>query len=78
MKELSLNILDVTENSVKAEATLVTIEIYECERSLKISIADDGYGMSEEILKGNVVAGANIFVDADADKLKIEYIKDTK
>lgn len=52
MKELSLNILDVTENSVKAEATLVTIEIYESEQSLKISIIDDGYGMTEEILKG--------------------------
>ena len=34
--------------------------------------------LSEEILKGNVVAGANIFVDADADKLKIEYIKNKK
>ena len=52
MKELSLNILDVTENSVKAEATLVTIEIYESEQSLKISIIDDGYGMTEEILNG--------------------------
>lgn len=52
MKELSLNILDVTENSVKAEATLVTIEICESEQSLKISIIDDGYGMTEEILKG--------------------------
>ena len=36
--------------------------------------------ISEEILKGNIVSGANIFVDTDinADKLKIEYIKDTK
>ncbi len=52
MKELSLNILDVTENSVKAEASLVTIEVTECEQSLKISITDDGCGMSDEILKG--------------------------
>ena len=48
MKELSLNILDVTENSVKAGASLVRIELTESEKDLTISITDDGVGMTEE------------------------------
>ncbi len=51
MKELSLNILDIVENSVKAEATLVEIELLETEISLTITIKDDGYGMSDDTLK---------------------------
>ena len=51
MKELSLNILDITENSVKAGATLTEITISEDEETLKISIKDDGCGMSEETVK---------------------------
>ena len=50
MKELSLNILDITENSTKAKATLVKIEIIESEDSLTIEIADNGTGMKEETL----------------------------
>ena len=48
MKELSLNILDVSENSVKAKATLVEISLYETEETLTISINDNGVGMTEE------------------------------
>ena len=51
MKELSLNILDITENSVKADATLTEILIDETDDTLSITIKDNGYGMSEEILK---------------------------
>ena len=51
MKELSLNILDITENSVKAGATLTEIYIEEDDRSLSITIKDDGCGMSEETLR---------------------------
>lgn len=51
MKELSLNILDITENSVKAGATLTEIRINENDESLIISIEDDGCGMSEETVK---------------------------
>ncbi len=51
MKELSLNILDITENSVKAGATLTEISIVESDNTLSITITDDGCGMSEEILK---------------------------
>ena len=51
MKELSLNILDITENSVKAGATLTEILLEEDDEILKISIIDNGSGMSKEILE---------------------------
>lgn len=50
MKELSLNILDITMNSVKARASLITISLVEDERGwLTLAIADNGCGMSEEM-----------------------------
>ena len=52
MKELSLNILDITENSVKAGAELTSILIDEENNTLRLTIEDNGSGMSEEILKG--------------------------
>lgn len=51
MKELSLNILDIAENSVKAGATLTKIIINEETESLEIIISDNGCGMSEEVVK---------------------------
>ena len=51
MKELSLNILDITENSVKAKATLVEILLTEDEEKLTIIIKDNGTGMTEETLE---------------------------
>ena len=51
MKELSLNILDITENSVNAGATLTEISIIESDNLLTLTIKDDGCGMSDEILK---------------------------
>lgn len=51
MKELSLNILDITENSVKAGASLTEILIDENDTTIKITIKDDGSGMPEEIVK---------------------------
>lgn len=51
MKELSLNILDITENSVKAGATLTEISIIEYGDTLLLTIKDDGCGMDDEILK---------------------------
>ena len=50
MKELSLNILDITENSVKAKASLTEILIEETEKTLTITITDDGVGMDKETL----------------------------
>ena len=54
MKELALNILDITENSVKAGATLTEISITESGNKLTISIKDDGCGMSEDIVRSVV------------------------
>ena len=51
MKELSLNILDVAENSVKAGATLTQILITEGDGVMTIEIVDDGCGMSEDVVR---------------------------
>ena len=50
MKELSLNILDIAENSIKAKATTVTIELSETTDMLRFSISDDGCGMKPDFL----------------------------
>lgn len=51
MKELSLNILDIAKNSVKAGATLCTVEIIEDQETLTLKISDNGCGMKEDFLK---------------------------
>ena len=51
MKELSLNILDIAENSTKARATLVKISVTETEDTLTLLIEDDGTGMTSEVLE---------------------------
>lgn len=51
MKELSLNILDIVENSTKAGATLTEIILDETDSTLSLTIRDNGCGMSEETLK---------------------------
>lgn len=51
MKELSLNILDITKNSTKAKAELIEISILETTDLLTIIIADNGTGMTEETLR---------------------------
>lgn len=52
MKELSLNILDIAENSVKARASLIQISLRETQETLTLTIADDGCGMKPDILAG--------------------------
>jgi hypothetical protein len=53
MKDLSLHILDIVQNSIRAKATLIGIEIdeYPNENQLIITISDDGAGMDPEQLK---------------------------
>ena len=53
MDELSLNILDIAQNSIAAEATMVEIYIVEDYKSdsITIKIKDNGKGMSEDFLK---------------------------
>lgn len=53
MKELSLHILDIAKNSVKAKASVIEIIISEDEETnlLTIEIKDNGCGMSKEFLE---------------------------
>jgi anti-sigma regulatory factor (Ser/Thr protein kinase) len=53
MEDLSFHILDVVENAVAAGATRVRIAVNENERRdrLTIRVADNGRGMSSEVLK---------------------------
>lgn len=51
MKELSLNILDIAENSVKADATLVTVSLTQTGNVLTLEITDDGCGMDAETVR---------------------------
>ena len=50
MRELSLNVMDVAQNSVRAQASLVKIIVNESDKDdlLKISIEDNGCGMTQE------------------------------
>lgn len=50
MRELALNILDIVENSVKANATLIEIGVSAKGNLLTVSVKDNGKGMSEEFL----------------------------
>ena len=53
MKELSLNILDITYNSIKAKAKLIEITVSEsmAKNTVEIEIKDNGCGMDEEFLR---------------------------
>lgn len=50
MRELSLNVMDVVQNSVSANASLITITVKESDKDdfLDIYIEDNGKGMSKE------------------------------
>ena len=53
MLELSLHILDIVENSTRAGASIVNIDITEdtAKDTLSLDIRDNGSGMSEDLLK---------------------------
>jgi signal transduction histidine kinase len=52
VKELSLHILDIVQNSTKAGATEISIEVVESLRKnlLRMTVRDNGCGMSQEVL----------------------------
>lgn len=50
MRELSLNILDIAENSLRAKATLVNIDVEVSDEKVTITIKDNGCGMDKEFL----------------------------
>ena len=51
MRELSLNVMDIVQNSVRAEATLIEITVAEDKKadSLVIVIKDNGKGIPTEL-----------------------------
>ncbi|MGE4283220.1 MAG: ATP-binding protein [Clostridia bacterium] len=53
MRELSLHILDIVQNSISADATLIEIDIDENMQAdfLQLCIRDNGKGMTPELLK---------------------------
>lgn len=50
MRELSLNVMDIVQNSISANASLITISVLDSVKDacMEISIEDNGRGMSEE------------------------------
>ena len=56
MRELSLNVMDVAQNSVRAEATVVRITVTESDKDdrLTIEIADNGCGMTQEQVQQDI------------------------
>ena len=51
MRDLSMHVLDIAQNSVKADAKTVSISLTVDERGwLTMVFTDDGYGMSPELL----------------------------
>ena len=81
MKELSLNILDIAENSLKAGATQVEILLTEKGNTLTIEINDNGCGMSEKTLahiRKLHKAGVNLIACESAEGLEDLFgVKDT-
>ena len=51
MKEISLNILDIAMNSVKAKASEIEISIEENDETFALAVKDDGCGMSPEMIQ---------------------------
>lgn len=52
MKELSLNILDIAQNSIKAGAAHIDVLLDETAETLRLTIRDDGCGMTAEVVRG--------------------------
>lgn len=51
MREISLNILDIAQNSISAKASLIEIVLSERGNVLTVTITDNGKGMSQEQLE---------------------------
>lgn len=51
MRELSLNVLDIAENSIAADATLIEIGVRAKGNILSIEVKDNGRGMSADFLR---------------------------
>ncbi len=51
MKELSLHVLDLTDNAISAKAKLVEVSVIQKSDLLTITVQDDGFGMDADTLK---------------------------
>lgn len=53
MKEISLHVLDIIQNSIAADATLITVEVEIQHKKdwMRVAVTDNGRGMDEELLK---------------------------
>lgn len=51
MEDLSLHILDLAENAIRAKAKKIVIEVFENKDDLTIVVADNGRGMDQQTLK---------------------------
>lgn len=53
MREISLHILDIVQNSISANASLIEVSVYESSEKdeFTVKITDNGKGMSEELVK---------------------------
>lgn len=53
MRDLSLHLMDLVQNSIKAEATEISISIEACPESdqLILSVADNGFGMPDDLVE---------------------------
>ena len=50
MKEIALHVLDIAQNSISARAVHLDVTLEEGAEALTLTIADDGVGMSPELL----------------------------
>ena len=48
MRELSLNVMDIVQNSISAGATVIKISVLEEAQKLTIVVTDNGKGMSKD------------------------------
>ncbi len=51
MKDLSMHILDIAENAVRAGAKEVDVELYHQDNRLELVIRDNGHGMNAEMVR---------------------------
>jgi signal transduction histidine kinase len=56
MEDLSLHILDIVENSIRASAKHVAIRLVQSEKAdtLRLEVTDDGEGMDEETVRQSI------------------------
>lgn len=57
VREVSLAILDIAENSIDAKATLIRIRVTKSDEGISFEVADDGSGMSDKTLRKATAKG---------------------